>query len=66
MMHHRRTPTCLNNGLNEKRRKTNGAISNKSIQKDTPFYWNSMDMRDRKNVMTSYPKEDVIKLNELT
>ena len=34
--------------------------------KKTPFYWNSMDMRDRKNVMTSYPKEDVIKLNELT
>lgn len=65
-MHLRSTYICLNNGLNEKRRKTNGAISKGSIQKDTPSYRNTMDMRDRKYVMTSYPKEDVIKLNELT
>ena len=50
----------LNNVLNEKRRKTNGTISDEGIQKDTPIYRNSMHMGDRKDVVTHYPKENII------
>lgn len=60
------TPKNLNNGLNEKRRKTNGTISNESIHKDTSLPRNSVNMRNREDVMTSNPKEDEVKLNKLT
>ena len=53
----------LNNGLNKKRRKTDGTISDESIQKDTPIYKNSMHMGDGKDVVTCYPKEKIIELS---
>ena len=58
----RLAPMRLNKRLNEKGRKTNGSISDEGVQKETPLYRNSMDMRDREDVVTSYPKEDIIKL----
>ena len=59
-------PTHLHNGFNEKGRKTNGTIGDDGVKKETPLYRDCMDMRDRKNVVTSYPKEDIIQLNQLT
>ena len=56
-------PTHLHNGFNEQGRKTNGTIGNKGVKKETPVYRDCMDMRDRENVVTSYPKEDIIQLN---
>ena len=46
----------------EKGRKTNGGISDEGVQKETPFYRNTMDIGDGEDVVTSYPKEDIIKL----
>ena len=57
------TPMRPNKRLIEKGRKTNGGISDEGIQKETPFYRNSMDMGDGEDVMTSYPKEDIIKFS---
>ena len=54
---------CLSKHLNEKGRKTNGGISDEGVQKERPLYRNSMDMRDGEDVVTSYPKEDIIKLS---
>ena len=51
-------PTHLHNGFNEKGWKTNGTIGD-----ETPIYRDCMDMRDRENVVTSYPEEDIIKLS---
>ena len=56
-------PTHLRNGFNEKGRKTNGTIDDESVKKERPVYRNCMDIRDREDVVTSYPKEDIIKLN---
>ena len=53
----------LSKRLNENGRKTNGGISGEGVQKETPLYRNSMDMGDGEDVMTSYPKEDIIKLS---
>ena len=53
----------LNKRLNEKVRKTNGGISEEGIQKETPLYRNSMDMGDGEDIVTSYSKEDIIKLD---
>ena len=53
----------LNDGLNEKRGKSNGTTSNKSVLEDTPIYRNGMNMRDRKDVMASNPKNHVVKLS---
>ena len=55
--------THLHNGFNEKGRKTNGTIDDKGVKKETPVYRDCMDMRDREDVVTSYPKEDIIKLS---
>ena len=55
--------THLHNGFNEKGRKTNGTISDEGVKKETPVYRDCMDMRDREDVVTSYPKEDIIKLS---
>ena len=60
------TPANLNNGLNEKRRKAHGTICKKRIQKDTSIYRNGVNMRDREDVMTCYPKEKIVKLSKLT
>ena len=56
-------PTHLHNGFNENGRKTNGTIGDKGIKKETLVYRDCMDMRVRENVVTSYPKEDIIKLS---
>ena len=56
-------PMDLNDGLNEKRGKVNGTTSNKSVLEDTPIYRNGMNMRDRKDVMASNPKNHVVKLS---
>ena len=55
-------PMHFHNGFNEKGRKTNGTIGDEGIKKETPLYRNCMDMRDREDVVISYPKEDIIKL----
>ena len=55
-------PMRLNKRLIEKGRKTNGGISDKGVQKETPHYRNSVDMGDGEDVVTSYPKEDIMKL----
>ena len=59
-------PMHLHNSFNEKGWKTNGTIGDKGVKKETPAYKDCMDMRDRENVVTSYPKEDIIKLSQLT
>ena len=56
-------PMRLSKRLNEKGRKTNRGINDEGIQKETSIYRNSMDMGDREDVVTSYPKEDIIKLS---
>ena len=56
-------PTHLYNGFNEKGRKTNGTIGDEGIKKEKLVYRDCMDMRDREDVVTSYPKEDIIKLS---
>ena len=58
--------THLRNGFNEKGRKTNGTIDNEGVKKETPIHRDCMDMRDRENVVISYPEEDIIKLSQLT
>ena len=55
--------THLRNGFNEKGRKTNGTIDDEGVKKETPVYRDCMDMRDREDVVTRYPKEDIIKLS---
>ena len=55
-------PMRLNKRLIEKGRKTNGGISDEGVEKETPLYRTSMDMGDVEDVVTSYPKEDIIKL----
>ena len=60
------TSTHLHNGFNEKGRKTNGSIGDEGVKKGIHIYRDCMDMRDRENVVTSYPKEDIIKLSQLT
>ena len=59
-------PTHLHNGFNKKGRKTNETIGDKGVKKETPVYRDCMDMRDRVNVVTGYPKEDIIKLSPNT
>ena len=56
-------PTHLHNSFNEKGRKTHGTIGDKGVKKETPICRNFMDMRDREDAMTSYPKGDIIKLS---
>ena len=49
----------------KKGRKTNGTIGDKGVKKETTVYRDCMDMRDRENVVTSYPEEDIVKLSQL-
>ena len=60
------TPIHLNNSLNKKERKTHGPICDKSIQKSTSIQRDGVNVRDRKDVMTSYPKEKIVNLSQLT
>ena len=52
----------LSKRLNVKGRKTNKGISDEGVQKETPLYRNSIDMGDGEDVVTSYSKEDIIKI----
>ena len=36
--------------------KKNGSIGDEGVKKEIPVYRDCMDMRDRENVVTSYPK----------
>ena len=56
-------PTHLRNGFNEKGRKINETIGDEGIKKETLVYRDGMDMRVREDVVTSYPKENIIKLS---
>ena len=56
-------PTHLHNGFNEKGRKTNGTIGDEGVKKETPVYRDCKDMRDREDVVTSYPIKDIIRLS---
>ena len=55
------TSIHLNNGLNKKGRKTHGPICDKSINKSTSVQRDGVNVRDRKDVMTCYPKEKTVK-----
>ena len=55
--------THLRNGFNEKGRKTNGTIGDEDVKKETLVYRNCTDMRDREDVVTSYPIKDIIRLS---
>ena len=59
------TPKYLNKGKNEKSRKKNKSIGDKSIQKDTSICMSSMYMRNRIYIMTCYPKENIVQLGKL-
>ena len=65
-MGRRFTPIHLNNGLNKKGRKTHGPIYDKGTLKSTSVQRNDANVRDMKDVMTSYPKEKIVKLSQLT
>ena len=56
-MGRRFTPIHLNNGLNKKGRKTHGPIYDKGTLKSTYVQRNDANVRDMKDVMTSYPKD---------
>ena len=62
----RLAPMRLNNGLNEKKRKTNRTISTKGIHKCTSINKNIIQMGYRKDIVTCYPKQHVIELGLLT
>ena len=64
-MSSRTTPMNLNQRTNEKMRKTNRSINNKSIRKCTMLQRNGVKMRDRPKRMTSNPKEKIMNLSEL-
>lgn len=63
MLFPRFVPMYLNDGLNKEKQKANGTISDESIQKDTPIYRNGMHMRNMKDVMTCYPKQQIVNLS---
>ena len=59
------TPMNLNKRTNKKSKKTDRSISDESVQKCTSLNGNSMYMRNRPNVVTRNPKEQVIELVKL-
>ena len=61
----RTTPRNLNQGMNEKMRKTHKSICEKSIQKCTSLYRNGMQMRDGLDGMARNPKKEIMSLGQL-
>ena len=59
------TPMNLNQGLNEKSRKTHRRICHKGIQKFTSLNRNGVQMRDGPNGMTKNPEKQVMNLGQL-
>ena len=62
----RGTPMNFVQRTKKKMRKTNRSIHNKSKQKCTSLQRNDVQMRDRPQGMTHYPKEKIGSLNELS
>ena len=62
----RRTPMNFVQRMKKQMRKTNMSICNKSVQKCTSLQRNGVQMRDRPEGMTSYPKEKVVNLSKLS
>ena len=60
------TPIHLSNGLNKKGKKTHGPIYDKGLQKSTYVQRDGVNVRGRKDVMTSYLKEKIVNLSQLT
>ena len=64
-MCNRTTPMNLNQGLNEKMRKTHKSIYHKGIQKCTSLDRNGVQMRDRLDGMTRNPEKQIMNLGQL-
>ena len=64
-MSRRTTLMNLNQGLNEKMRKTHRSICDKGIQKCTSLYGNSVQVRDGPDRMARNPKTEIINLGQL-
>ena len=52
--------------MKKQMRETNRSIHDKSVQKHTSLKRNGMKMRNRPQRMTSYPKEKIMNLSELS
>ena len=61
----RRTPINLIHRTKKQMRKTNRSIRDKSVQKCTLLQRNGVQMRDKSQEMTRYPKEKIGSLSEL-
>ena len=61
----RTTPMNLNQGLNEKSRKTHRSISHKGIQKCKSLNRNGVQVRDGPDRMTGNPKKQIMNLSKL-
>ena len=64
-MCYRTTSMNLNQGLNEKCRKTHRSISHKGIQKYTSLNRNGVQVRDGPDRMTRNPKKQIMNLSKL-
>ena len=64
-MSRRTTSVNLNQGSNERMRKTQRSICDKGIQKCTSLYGNSMQVRDRLDRMARNPEKEIINLDQL-
>ena len=64
-MSSRGTPMNFVKRTKKQMRKTNKSIRNKSIQKCTLLQRNGVQMRDRSQGMTHYPKEKIGSLSEV-
>ena len=62
----RETPMKFVQRTKKQMMKTNRSICNKSIQKCTSLQRNGVQMRDRPQGMTRYPKEKIGSLSELS
>ena len=62
----RRTPMNFVQRTKKQMRKTDRSINNKSVQKCTSLQRNDVQMRDRPQRVTSYPKEEIGSLSELS
>ena len=61
----RNTPMNLNQGSNEKSRKTHRSISHKGIQKCTSLNRNGVQVRDGPDRMTRNPEKQIMNLGKL-
>ena len=59
------TPMNLNQGSNEKSRKTHKSISHKGIQKCTSLNRNGVQVRDKPDRMTRNPEKQIMNLDKL-